>query len=137
VGVCTGRSPETIVALLAILKAGGAYLPLSPSDPIERLGFILRDAGARVVFAAPDLGEAIARQVPGITTLTACEARARRADQRRVPDDSAPSATELAHSADPGGSLACIMYTSDPPANRRAWPCRIEPSCGSCTGSIG
>ena len=33
VGVCTERSIELVVALLAILKAGGAYVPLDPCDP--------------------------------------------------------------------------------------------------------
>src|SRR5262249_15618746 len=28
VGVCTSRSPDMLVALLAVLKAGGAYVPL-------------------------------------------------------------------------------------------------------------
>ena len=110
VGVCTGRSPETIVALLAILKAGGAYLPLNPSDPIERLTFILRDAAARVVFAAPGLGEAIARQLPGITTIPPSEGRPRD-DDGRVRDDLATAESSLAHTAG-ADSLACIMYTS-------------------------
>ena len=49
VGLCAGRSPEMIVALLAILKAGGAYLPLDPSYPQERLEFMLENAGAKLV----------------------------------------------------------------------------------------
>jgi amino acid adenylation domain-containing protein len=49
VGLCVERSPEMIVGLFGILKAGGAYLPLDPSYPPERLGFMLDDARAPVL----------------------------------------------------------------------------------------
>src|SRR5215213_4758559 len=45
VGVCLERSVDLVVALVAILKAGGAYVPLDPSYPLERLAFMLEDAG--------------------------------------------------------------------------------------------
>ncbi|SMC29919.1 amino acid adenylation domain-containing protein, partial [Andreprevotia lacus DSM 23236] len=44
VGVCTHRSLDMLVALLAILKAGGAYVPLDPAYPPERLALMLDDA---------------------------------------------------------------------------------------------
>src|SRR5262245_9580678 len=49
VGLCLERSLEMVVGLIGILKAGGAYLPLDPSYPVERLAFMLADAGAAVV----------------------------------------------------------------------------------------
>ncbi len=49
VGICTERSLEMIVGILAILKAGGAYLPLDPAYPQERLAFILQDTQAPIV----------------------------------------------------------------------------------------
>jgi amino acid adenylation domain-containing protein len=49
VGVLMERSVEMVVALLGILKAGAAYLPLDPAYPEERLRYMVRDAGARVV----------------------------------------------------------------------------------------
>ncbi len=55
VGICSERSVELIVGLLAILKAGGAYVPLDPSYPRERLAFILDDARPRVVLVAHQL----------------------------------------------------------------------------------
>ena len=48
-GLCIGRSPGMLVALLGILKAGGAYLPLDPAYPSERLRFMLEDSGAHLV----------------------------------------------------------------------------------------
>jgi len=44
VGLCLGRSPEFIAAVLAVLKAGGAYIPLDPEYPRERLGLMIDDA---------------------------------------------------------------------------------------------
>ena len=49
VGLCLERSIETIVAVLGVLKAGGVYLPLDPDYPLERLAFMLEDAGVAFV----------------------------------------------------------------------------------------
>ena len=57
VGLCLERSVEMVVGLLGILKAGGAYLPLDPEAPLERLSFMLEDAGAGVVVTERRLEE--------------------------------------------------------------------------------
>lgn len=44
VGLCTDRSVDMVVGILAILKAGAAYVPLDPSYPEARLRYILDDA---------------------------------------------------------------------------------------------
>ncbi|MGY0017674.1 amino acid adenylation domain-containing protein [Streptomyces sp. YJ-C3] len=49
VGVCLERGTDLMPALLGVLKAGGAYLPLDPSQPADRIGYMLDDAGAPVV----------------------------------------------------------------------------------------
>ena len=49
VGLCVERSLEMVIGLLGILKAGGAYMPLDPDLPRQRLGFMLADAGVRVL----------------------------------------------------------------------------------------
>ncbi len=49
VGVCLSRSAALVPALLGILEAGGVYVPLDPSYPAERLGFMLEDADAAVL----------------------------------------------------------------------------------------
>ncbi len=51
VGVSVARSPEMVVALLGVLKAGAAYVPLDPSYPVQRLEFMLRDAGVGCVIS--------------------------------------------------------------------------------------
>ncbi|NUO77763.1 MAG: amino acid adenylation domain-containing protein [Lysobacter sp.] len=47
VGLFVERSPRMLVGLLGILKAGAAYVPMDPSYPAERLGYMLEDARAR------------------------------------------------------------------------------------------
>ncbi|HTF07825.1 MAG TPA: non-ribosomal peptide synthetase [Asanoa sp.] len=49
VAVAMPRGADMIVAFLAVLKAGGTYVPLDPSYPAQRRGFILGDAGVRLV----------------------------------------------------------------------------------------
>lgn len=49
VAILTDRSLEMIVGLLGIIKAGGAYVPIDPSYPEERVQFILKESGSRVL----------------------------------------------------------------------------------------
>lgn len=67
VGICLERSPKMVVAVLATLKAGAAYLPLDPNYPIERLAFMLQDAGASVLLTQSALIEKLPKF--GATTL--------------------------------------------------------------------
>ncbi|PLY40170.1 hypothetical protein CSZ94_22390 [Janthinobacterium sp. ROICE36] len=57
VGVCTERSFDMVVAMLAVLKAGGAYVPLDPSLPPERLAYMVADAAPRLVLTRERLVE--------------------------------------------------------------------------------
>jgi amino acid adenylation domain-containing protein len=55
VGLYVERSLEMVVGLLGILKAGGAYVPLDPEYPLERLKFMLQDAGTSVLVTQSEL----------------------------------------------------------------------------------
>ncbi|WP_338270543.1 amino acid adenylation domain-containing protein, partial [Corallococcus caeni] len=57
VALCLERGVELVVALVAILKAGGAYVPLEADYPRERLAYMLKEAGARVLVTTRTLGE--------------------------------------------------------------------------------
>ena len=59
VGLCVERSVEMVIGLLGILKAGGAYLSLDADYPIERLQFMIEDAGAGVVLTQQRLSAAL------------------------------------------------------------------------------
>jgi amino acid adenylation domain-containing protein len=98
VGICLDRSWEMVVGLLAILKAGGAYVPLDPAYPLERLAYMIDDAGVGVLLTRGDL----AAQLPAAAVVRLDE------DARAI---AARPVTPLAGAADPE-SLAYVIYTS-------------------------
>ncbi|MBO0806799.1 MAG: amino acid adenylation domain-containing protein [Actinobacteria bacterium] len=50
--VCLERGADLLPIVLGVWRAGAAYVPLDPADPPERLGYILRDAAARVLITS-------------------------------------------------------------------------------------
>ncbi|MCD2182582.1 MupA/Atu3671 family FMN-dependent luciferase-like monooxygenase [Rhizobium sp. GN54] len=93
VGLCLERSVELVVAMLAILKTGAAYLPLDPSYPAERIGFMLEDSGAPIVVASRSAASRLALD-PGIVILS---------------DAVGPAVTDARGMP---GDLAYLIYTS-------------------------
>lgn len=49
VGIVMSHSIEMVAAMLAVLKSGAAYVPAEPSLPKERIDYMMRTAGARLV----------------------------------------------------------------------------------------
>ncbi|MEU8144836.1 amino acid adenylation domain-containing protein [Nonomuraea sp. NPDC048901] len=54
VGVCLGRTPDLVVAMLAVLKTDAVYVPMDPAYPADRLAFTAQDAALRIVIADQD-----------------------------------------------------------------------------------
>ncbi len=107
VAICMDPAPETVAALLAVLKAGGAYLPLDPTSPAERLAFMVRDSGTRLVLAHPHLAERVA----GAAEVVVLDGL----DGPETPDAVAVPHSRtfaLSHSTPSPDNLAYVIYTS-------------------------
>jgi amino acid adenylation domain-containing protein len=50
-GIVLDRSVDFVVSALGIMKSGRAYVPLSPSLPEARSGYMIRDAGIGVIIS--------------------------------------------------------------------------------------
>ncbi|MFE6871592.1 amino acid adenylation domain-containing protein [Kitasatospora sp. NPDC057692] len=59
VGVSLPRGLDLVVALLGVWRAGAGYVPLDPAQPPARLSDLIRDSGAELVLAAPELDAAV------------------------------------------------------------------------------
>jgi amino acid adenylation domain-containing protein len=102
VGLCLGRGPDLLPALLGVLKCGAGYVPLDPGFPAERLRYMAQDADVALVITES--------QHAGLAGLP-------REKQLRVDDD----AQRIAHAsssplrADPNwqsDAIAYVIYTS-------------------------
>nr|WP_305119006.1 amino acid adenylation domain-containing protein [Tahibacter harae] len=101
VGVCHGRTPELLVALLAVLKAGAAYVPVDPAYPPARVQYILEDSRVGIVLV--DAAGRAALGASGHACIDVAEFLAR----EDVPVAAPPPPTRAAP-----GNLAYVIYTS-------------------------
>jgi amino acid adenylation domain-containing protein len=49
------RSPEMVIQIMGILKAGAAYLPIAPDTPQERIDYMLKDSGAKLLLTKHEI----------------------------------------------------------------------------------
>jgi amino acid adenylation domain-containing protein/non-ribosomal peptide synthase protein (TIGR01720 family)/FkbM family methyltransferase len=49
VGVCMVRSFDGVAAIVGAINAGGYYVPIDPEYPVERIEYMIRDAGVQAV----------------------------------------------------------------------------------------
>jgi amino acid adenylation domain-containing protein len=55
VGIKIERSVEMVVGLMGILKAGAAYMPIDPDYPQERIDYMLKDSGAKILLTGQEI----------------------------------------------------------------------------------
>lgn len=100
VGVLVERSIDVVVALLGILGAGGAYVPLDPSYPLDRLRYMVDDAGVRVIVTQAHLAGTLATSERVELSIEDLER-----------GDSPPDDPREANAHDPA-QLSYVIYTS-------------------------
>ena len=97
VAVILERECGLVVTLLAVLKCGAAYVPLDPSYPADRIGYVLEDCRPCAVVTR----QALADQLPA-----ALQARCHCLDSAQAgPGDDAPFESVSGH-------VAYVLYTS-------------------------
>ena len=99
-GLCAGREPAALVALLAVLKAGAAYVPLDPRQPRPRLAAMIEDASLAGLITTEDHQDVLLDVGVPLYLVNALEAEAQHCSD-----------------ADPGtgvhgDSLAYVIFTS-------------------------
>ncbi|RYZ42467.1 MAG: non-ribosomal peptide synthetase [Myxococcaceae bacterium] len=101
VGLCVERSLELVVSVLGILKAGGVYVPLDASYPLERLGWMKREAGVALLVGQRKLLQSmgLAEGEPVVSVDTEWSAISRQPESNPSPSVG-------------GGHLAYVMFTS-------------------------
>lgn len=100
VGICMERSLELVIAVLGLLKAGGVYVPLDPSNPQERLSFIVKETRPKVLLAQERLLECL----PEVDAESICLDK----DWSTVFGESAAPVENLIN----GENLGYLIYTS-------------------------
>ncbi|MFI0486727.1 amino acid adenylation domain-containing protein [Actinomadura sp. 9N215] len=101
VALLLGRGVQTVAAILGVLKAGGIYLPVDPDSPPDRIDYLLRDGGARLVITTTDLRERFTADIP----VVSLDDQSRRAELALLPGTPPP----LRAHPDSG---AYLIYTS-------------------------
>ncbi len=106
VGVCVGRGEGLVVALLGVWLAGGVFVALDPVYPVERLGFMARDAGVVAVVTESTHREVAAGLADTLVDL----------DDLEDPDGfdglNGFDVREAAGALPEPGQLAYVVYTS-------------------------
>lgn len=102
VAIFGDKSPEVIAAIIGILKTGGIYVPLDPEYPEERISFIIRDSGSKIVLVQEKYAMQNFESITKIKIPTG----------NHLSGDSGLKEEEI-----PYGESAYIMYTSGTTGN--------------------
>ncbi|WP_125720569.1 amino acid adenylation domain-containing protein, partial [Pseudoalteromonas rubra] len=103
VGICSPKTPELIVAILAVLKAGAGYVPLAPDFPVERIELMVADTQARLVLSCAEMFDSLTQLAVSTVTLLL--------NEQTEHTDSYPPANPVVDELTPD-HLAYVIYTS-------------------------
>jgi len=107
-------SLEAIIGIMAILKAGGAYMPMDPELPKERIHYMMKDSGAKLLITTetpPKQDKTKQKQSDweNIETLVIDNLHSpthQNSQPANIPDQSPTNLEE------PANTLAYVIYTS-------------------------
>jgi amino acid adenylation domain-containing protein len=99
VPLCVENSAALLVGIFGILKAGGAYVPIDPSLPKDRIAFVLKDCGAKIVLTTAAHKEKLSALAVQVLCLDAA---------LRIPEDDVVIPADVCTS----DSLAYVIFTS-------------------------
>ncbi len=116
VGIWLRKSIDAVAAIFGILKAGAAYVPVDPSAPATRNGYIFANCQARAIFVEDRYARGLAEELRALgsaSELVHLEGVGAGAAMRRAINDSHPLiAAEQRPIVSAPDDLAYILYTS-------------------------
>lgn len=130
VAVASGSVARTVTAILAVLRAGAAYLPFDRSLPAQRIEYMLRAAGCRLVVAdAQDRGTGSGGgELYGVRALTPADLAAAGGRDAEAAAPAAPADRErsvyVMFSSGSSGRPKAIEMGEGPLLNLTAWQLR-------------
>jgi amino acid adenylation domain-containing protein len=94
------RSADLVVSVLAVLKSGAAYVPIDPTSPAGRIGFLLEDSGAALLITEERLAAQLSKSNARVLIL------------ERVASDIQSCPAWVPHIGSEPTDLAYVIYTS-------------------------
>jgi amino acid adenylation domain-containing protein len=105
VALCLDRSELMVAAILGVIKAGGAYAPISPDYPDERIRYVVKDTGAKVVLTNRIYAERLSGLRAGGSRVESLDSE----DVSRAMAEASPENPERLAGPE---NLVYVMYTS-------------------------
>jgi non-ribosomal peptide synthetase component F len=103
IGLLFDQSVQSYVGMLAVLKINAAYVPLDVGFPLDRLSYIVQDAGVRLVLSLSHLRERVGDLDATLLCVDEVAALVDAENDHRLTD---------AERGEPADELCYIIYTS-------------------------
>jgi amino acid adenylation domain-containing protein len=128
IGVCMERSAQTVIAALGVLKTGAAYVPIDPHYPEDRVQFMVRDCGARILITQQAVADRIGKFSADLVVLDRDSQALSGFSSARpsVPLDSNQTAYVM-YTSGSTGTPKGVMGTHKATVNRFTWMYRKYP----------